>query len=56
MSGSSVTVPFSLAAKLAGEREPGLGLSGPHLGSPQVLLDVEVGAALRCVDVVIEAL
>jgi hypothetical protein len=33
-SGSSVAVPFALAAEFPGKHEPGLGLSCPHLGSP----------------------
>jgi hypothetical protein len=33
-SGSAVAVPFALAAKLPGKREPGLGVSRPHLRSP----------------------
>jgi hypothetical protein len=44
-SGSWVAVPFALAAQLPGQREPGLGLGRFDLGSSQVLLDVEVGAA-----------
>src|SRR5215216_5262122 len=51
-----VAVPLALAAQLAGQREPDLGLGGPYLRSSQVLLDVEVGAPLRRVDVCIPAL
>jgi hypothetical protein len=37
-----VAVAFALAAQLAGQREPDLGLGGFDLGSSQVLFDVEV--------------
>src|SRR5215217_1928136 len=51
-----VAVPLALAAQLAGQREPDVGLGGSYLRSSQVLLDVEVGAPLRCADVRIQAL
>jgi hypothetical protein len=37
-----VAVALALAAQLAGQREPDLGLGGFDLGSSQVLFDVEV--------------
>jgi hypothetical protein len=52
-SGPWVAVPLALASQLAGQREPDLGLGGFRLRSSQVLLDVEVGASLRGVDVVL---
>src|SRR5215213_515673 len=51
-----VAVPLALAAQLAGQREPDLGLGGSYLRSSQVLLDIEVGAPLGCVDVRIQPL
>jgi hypothetical protein len=51
-----VAIAVALAAKLAGEREPDSGLGGVHLCSWQVLLNVEVRAPFRGVDVVISVL
>src|ERR671924_1635761 len=51
-----VAVPLALATELPGQREPYLRLGGLDFGSSQVLLDVDVGAPFRRVDVVVQPL
>src|SRR5215207_4535149 len=51
---TAVVVP--LPGQLPGHGKPGVGLGEPELGTPQVLLDVDVGPALLSIDLLVEGL
>src|SRR6266542_242435 len=49
-------VPVALRPECLGDRDPDLSLARLHLGTAKVLLDVDVGATLELVNLVIELL
>src|SRR5215217_6995734 len=51
---TAVVVP--LPGQLPAHSKPGVGLGDLQLSAPQVLLDVDVGPALLCIDLVVECL